>query len=292
MSANFLSSLLKEKRKVPIYSKKKTQFFHKLQINKSKIYKFVYFIIIYLILVSLSKQILSDKYIEIKVNQGGIQQILSDDFTFSDSLPKVNSTSWNMAEKKINVYSKENFIKLSWDNSIKNFSHMFSNLKNINEVHIHNLLGLNNTFSYTFSNCTNLKKVTINGTYSKEHVIQNMKGMFYNCQSLETFSFRNLYLDYYEEKMETYEYDTYSETIPYYFYNNIDMSYMFYNCTNLKSITDINDAKYISDMSYLFYNCISLTTIDLKMFSTVDDFINTSFMFYNCQQLLPNRNLR
>ena len=76
MSANFLFSLIKEKRKVPIYSKKKTQFFHKLQINKSylKIYKLVYFIAIYLILVSSSKQILSDKYIIIKVNQAGKQQ--------------------------------------------------------------------------------------------------------------------------------------------------------------------------------------------------------------------------
>ena len=62
---------------------------------------------------------------------------------------------------------------------------------------------------------------------------------------------------------------------------------MFYNCTNLKSITmDSHLFRYISDMSYMFYNCISLTTIDLEKFS-ISAYLNIdlSYMFYNCYSL-------
>ena len=44
-----------------------------------------------------------------------------------------------------------------------------------------------------------------------------------------------------------------------------DMSYMFYNCTSLISVTDISywNTYAVTDMSYMFYNCISLNSFDV-----------------------------
>ena len=99
-----------------------------------------------------------------------------------------------------------------------------------------------------------------------------MQGIFYNCNSLESFSFHDLYIDTYDERTENY----------------INMSYMFYNCNNLKSVyTDIfHYYYYIKDMRGMFYNCSSLTSIDLQRFITHDYYyVNLSYMFYNCEEL-------
>ena len=191
---------------------------------------------------------------------------------------------------------------------------MFSNLENIIEVHIYNLLGKNSIFSFTFSNCINLKIFTINIQYNIAYSIKDMSGMFYNCQSLTSFSFKDLYLNFYGYQCIRYyyyyrSYDHYYYHYPsydecnndyyygsnYYYYsyldynlyNSISMSYMFYNCTSLKYIImDSRPCQNISDMSYMFYNCISLTSINLENFSTSDYLnIDLSHMFYNCSSL-------
>ena len=65
------------------------------------------------------------------------------------------------------------------------------------------------------------------------------------------------------------------------------MSYMFYNCQNIKLIIGNNNFKYyISDMRKMFYNCLSLESIDLTKFITRSyNYINVSYIFYNCQKL-------
>ena len=89
--------------------------------------------------------------------------------------------------------------------------------------------------------------------------------MFYNCYKLKTFSFDKLNFDD---------------------YNYINMSHMFYNCTNLQYIENSNIIQYISDMSYMFYNCISLQSINLTNFIINNNQnIDLSYMFYNCQKL-------
>ena len=104
--------------------------------------------------------------------------------------------------------------------------------------------------------------------------------MFYNCQSLTSFSFNKLYLDFYgynykeypyrnfrylncpDNKEHVYHYDCYyyiGIDNTYKLYNKISMAYIFYNCTSLKFIDiDSNQRQNISDMKYMFYNCISL----------------------------------
>ena len=34
--------------------------------------------------------------------------------------------------------------------------------------------------------------------YDRSHVIKNIRGLFYNCTSLTSFSFSNLYFSYYD----------------------------------------------------------------------------------------------
>ena len=183
---------------------------------------------------------------------------------------------------------------------------MFSNLKNITEVSITGLIDNNTMFSSTFSNCINLKKINVFIENKQEYAIKDMSGMFYNCQSLTSFSFNKLYLDFYGYNYKEYEcydcrysncpdnykyvlhYDCYYYLVrSYKLYNKISMEYMFYNCTSLKFIDiDSNPRQNISDMKYMFYNCISLESINLEKFATgKDNNINLSYIFYNCYSL-------
>ena len=192
---------------------------------------------------------------------------------------------------------------------------MFSNLENIAVVYIKNLIGGNSTFYYTFSNCINLKKFTLDIKYDNKYAIKDMSGMFFNCPSLTSFSFENFYLNYYGQwccyiydyyDYEYYNYYSYEYCNFYYdceddyydgsydyqlddhyeLYNKINMSYMFYNCTDLKSIT-MNGQVYgnISNMEYMFYNCFSLESINLEKITTGNLNINLSYTFYNCYSL-------
>ena len=305
MNVNSKKDLSKERKKIPEGSTLREKcLFRKLKIYKLKFqfYRIVNAIIFYEILILLPKQILSN-YINIKVNQPGTQQVLSDGFNNLPSSVYVNDIQTNLNDKKIQINSISSIIKLVWNNKMSNFSYMFNNLKNITEVNITNLIGINSTFYFTFSNCTNLKNISIDIEYKIEQAIKNMSGMFYNCQSLTSFSFQNLYLDYhysytykrYDWEVwcgylygcgSDYDYNSYHMVTDYY-YNKINMSYMFYNCSNLISIiSDSRFAKYISDMNYMFYNCNSLNFINLEKFLTTDELdIDLSYMFYNCNSL-------
>ena len=259
----------KQKNKVLILQNQiNNKKFTQIKRNKinSEFYSIANYILFYLILFLLLEQTISDTtyehYIIITVNQQEEQQPLSDEYKGVRPAIFPNAPT-------------SSTITLEWDKTITDFSHMFSNLKNIDEVYIHHLLGIHSIFSFTFSNCVNLKKITIDEEYNRNSAIKDMSGMFYNCQSLTSFSFNNLYLELY---------DNYYNNL----YNNIDMSYMFYNCTSLKFITRNNnrDFRYISDMSYMFYNCISLTSINLEKFLTRETtYIDLSYMFFNCHSL-------
>ena len=279
MSLNFKYNLLK------VSNLKTILYFYKPPKNKlnSSLFKIVYLFLFYLTLFSLPNQILSvtNYYIEIKLNQIGEQQVISDSYprpSLQDST--VNGISRSMNGKKIHIDSVNHKVKLFWRNpGLTDFSKMFHNLENITEVYIHYLHGQHSKFSYTFCNCINLEKMTIAADYSDSYAISDMSGMFYNCQSLASFSFDKFYLDIYSVKLNEYYI---------YYYNHIDMSNMFYNCINLRTIEMYYNtgryANYISNMNYMFYNCISLSSVYLARFQT-DDYINLSHMFYNCQKL-------
>ena len=70
--------------------------------------------------------------------------------------------------------------------------------------------------------------------------------------------------------------------------NNVkDMSYMFYNCSRLSSLHDISklNTNNVHNMGYMFYNCNKLTSLpDLSKWNT-NNVNNMSFMFYGCRSL-------
>ena len=187
-----------------VLSPKKSEFFFIL--NKAKLllefYKiFVnYYIFFYLILISFPYGINSyNYYISLQFNQPGLQQVLGDNFADAYPAEVYVDDSYNyLTGNKIQIPSINSRIILGWNSLITNFDRMFSDLKNITEVYISGLIGYNSIFTYTFSNCVNLRKITISISYDRYCAIQNMKGMFYNCQSLISFSFDYLYLDYYD----------------------------------------------------------------------------------------------
>ena len=77
--------------------------------------------------------------------------------------------------------------------------------------------------------------------------------------------------------------------------NNCNMSYMFYNCYNLKDfIYDISNGKTLTsiDMSKMFYNCPLLKTFQFNKLNLNN--VNTSYMFYNCKSLktLASENIK
>ena len=116
-------------------------------------------------MILLQKQILSN-YIEIKVNKEGEQLVLSNDFTGTNPSIYIDDVLKTTTESIIQVDSISSKIRLQWNNPITNFAYMFSNLKNIAEVNISNLIDEDSKFYYTFNNCINLKKFTIDISYN------------------------------------------------------------------------------------------------------------------------------
>ena len=230
--------------------------------------------------------------VEIKVNKEGYNQVLSDEF--NGVLPSkifVNENSFFLNKKSVYIRSKNYKIKLQWTSTLSNFSYMFSNLTNIISIKMNYLFGNNCNMSYMFYNCNNLKNFTYSSYNNISYLIKDMRFMFYNCKSLENINFHDLYINYYDFVINSYNYIlnilnniTYTRKETVYYYYEVNISYMFYNCTNLNSVTFDNDMKYINDMRSMFYNCFSLTRVNLQRIQT-DSNIDISFMFYNCYQL-------
>ena len=115
--------------------------------------------------------------------------------------------------------------------------------------------------------CKALGNVTIKNIVFEEsfktYAPTSLKEFFYNCTSLETISG----LEYLNTA------------------NITDMSSMFQNCYNLKSLDFTNfDTKNVSNMYFMFYNCSNLNSLDITNFNTakVTDMGN---MFLGCSNL-------
>ena len=264
----------------------------KIKFNQAhcNLFNIIFFEIFLILLLKISI-CTKEYYIEIKVNKKGNIQILSDEYI--GTLPSrvyINGNSISMNNKKINVESEDNIIRLNWAKTISNYSYMFSNLSTITSIHMNYMFGQNNDMSYMFYNCYNLEKFTYDINYDQAHGIINMRSMFYNCTSLISFDFNNLYMDYY------YDYDKYDDDLEEYekYYKYISMAYMFYNCRNLKSINvGTKKYKYITDIRRIFYNCFSLTSLNLQGFEiNSDSSIDLSYMLYNCSKLEIFKNFK
>ena len=276
----------------------KSEFIRKI-INKSvspKKHMAINFILFEIISILLPKLIFSKNFMEIKVNQIGYNQIISNDY--NDSLPFkvfVNNVPKLLRNKKVYVESTDDLIYLEWPmiTAQINVTYMFSNLTTIFSVKM-NILGLNGNMSYMFYNCHNLELFTYCINYNKAYGIKDMRSMFYNCYSLKSFDFKNLYLDFYKENTSTIittttnkkgKPTTNEKIIHNYYYYDVNLSYMFYNCRSLEYIDfGSGNISKIIDMRGMFYNCFSLKSINLTKILPGNN-VNLSYMFYNCSSL-------
>ena len=246
-------------------------------------YPLINLILFELILILLPKKLLlDDPYIELKVLSTGYQQILSDSYTgIKPSAIYVNNDVQIMKDLKVYVESPEHIIRIEWENTLTNFTYMFSNLSSITSVKMNKISRYGCNLSYMFYNCNNLENFSY-VPYDYYDIVKDTISMFYNCSSLKTFSFNNLYM-----YCDGYDYNNDNDiyTCSYYSYFR-NMSYMFYNCQSLTSVTFGYYITYVKDMRGIFYNCQSLTSLNLNYFRThFNEYVDLSYMCYNCKQL-------
>ena len=115
--------------------------------------------------------------------------------------------------------------------------------------------------------CKALGNVTIKNIVFEEsfktYAPTSLKEFFYNCKTLETISG----LEYLNTA------------------NITDMSSMFWNCSNLKSLDFTKfDTKNVSSMYFMFYGCSNLTSLNLTNFNT-KNVKNMNGMFGDCTHL-------
>ena len=89
--------------------------------------------------------------------------------------------------------------------------------------------------------------------------------MFYNCYFFRTIDLSKFYPISYNQQ-------------------SVNMSYLFYNCYNLNSITKTSPKILTNDIQYMFYNCSNLKKININ-FLQIDNSTNMSYLFYDCKNL-------
>ena len=253
----------KRKKETFFNSKKSFLIFHKSKNiflpTLSKINNIILFAFIFL---SSIKNTSQDRYIAIKVNTAGENQIISNEYSHFPSTVYVGNTRVTLNNRKISVSSTDQLIKLRWSShTFDNYSKMFKGLTNIVYAEIYEMFydsdnGIN--LSYMFCGCTNLRSMASDDSYIE--YISSMEGMFSGCTSLTSVNLeRFLSVSYY-----------------------INLSYMFYNCQRLTYIRFFHFYYIrVSNAREMFYNCISLGSFTFKPYHTSSP-INMNKMFYNC----------
>lgn len=132
-------------------------------------------------------------------------------------------------------------------------SHMFTNCKNITDVHILNLQGVTN-MTCMFDGCTSLQNVSLSDT----SFVTSMRAMFLECSSLKSVQL--------------------SDTS-----NVTNMWYMFYGCSQLEEIIYLDTSK-ATDITSIFANCIALTTLPQLDASKLNS-TGIDSMFRGCKSL-------
>ena len=217
--------------------------------------------------------------IQIKVNQVGDNQVISDNY--EGTLPEIYYNNNNFVGVKIvNVGNINDIIQLRFGSNAYDLSYLFYNLENINFFNL----------SYVPETANNI----------------NITRMFYNCKNIETIVFDIIYNRFYFDYYSTVQLNKYylPEDLSYAFYNCISLTnlqlyyfrtyrtkeikYMFYNCKSLQRISfiDCSFSNYlIKNMRGIFENCESLTSINLTTFNTRPVKIMWG-MFKNCKSLI------
>ena len=179
--------------------------------------------------------------------------------------------------------------------SLTNMEYMFSNCKSLETLDLtifdtSNVLYMNNLFE----DCTRINSLIIS-SFNTKNVIQ-MESMFQNCQSLTTLDLNNFYTSSARQIYNMFygctglisikidNFDTFQIT---------NFANLFYDCSSLltinfkeKFVTDLG-----SDMSYMFYNCNQLKGLDLSNFNT-ERVIKMNSMFEKCLSLEEINNIK
>ena len=116
------------------------------------------------------------------------------------------------------------------------------------------------TLNETFFNCERIKYIIMPSTHQN---LADAQGAFYNCRQLTVIDLSNIS-----------------------FYGLPSFSRMFYNCSNLATITGIENwnVESVSDFSNMFYNCIALRNVDLSNWNTAMMW-STESMFENVERI-------
>ena len=150
-------------------------------------------------------------------------------------------------------------LKLPRVNSI---ARMFEGCKNLENIIFSNSLDTSNLkdMSYLFYGYEKLKQLNLSRFSSS--LVTSMEHMLDSCYSLTSIAFNYYYFDTSETK---------------YF------SYMFNNCTSLKTLDIHFNTKKAIDMSYMFSNC-TLEEININTFNT-SSVTNMRSMFESCTEM-------
>ena len=170
------------------------------------------------------------------------------------------------------IYDLKTATSISDDNYIAEYNAKNTTLtfKKVIDANISDI-GNNSVIVEKYNNvgeiCKALGNVTIKNIVFEEsfktYAPTSLKEFFYNCKTLETISG----LEYLNTA------------------NITDMSSMFQECSNLKSLDFTNfDTKNVSNMYFMFNNCPNLTSLDITNFNTAK-VTNMGNMFLGCSNL-------
>ena len=186
-------------------------------------------------------------------------------------------------EYKINEIDKSNYINLlSSEYNISSiiFSIYIGKINNNGETKLKQI-NKNNTYNFGEE-----------GTYKVNFVFKtqlNIKNMFKDVVNLVKVNISS------KEEIGKYNDSLYKvfsgcQNLEYFYSNingidNIDMSYMFYNCIKLSSVEFKNFQNMPNNLEHMFDNCKSLTSLTLDNKLNTGNVTNMSYMFSDCQSI-------
>ena len=155
----------------------------------------------------------------------------------------------------------EYIIKLIIKSKIKSCRNMFRNCQNIRSIDLSSFDSSEvEDMSRMFFKCIYLEELNLSNLDTKN--VSNMQAMFQKCKNIEKIEFSPSFIT---EKVK-------------------DISLMFYDCNNLKSVNLSFDTQNVENMKGLFQNCYNLKKLDLSSFKT-DKVKKMISMFENCTLL-------
>ena len=214
-------------------------------------------------------------------------------FYYCDNISRLDLNSWDVSSVTTMKSMFNGCSSLTW-----------LDLSNWNTNKVANI-------SYMFYNCSKLENLDLSNWNTNK--VTNINFIFYNCNKLNQlylswWNFSNLSLSSYNPfyystiKRLDLSNATFSWSMYDVFYNmtNLEeinlsgadmsnvtnMSYMFYNCSNLVDIKwlDTWDTSNVTNMQDMFYNESSLTSLDLSSWDT-SNVTDMSYMFNGCSNL-------